>query len=326
MAVASVIEQWQGRGATTDEKGVRTLKRAWLVTTDSASTGEPAVIDGVIAADATAALFASHPSWPFAVCRSLTAAPHEGPTTWQVEASYSSAPFEATGDGSGTGSGGPGDPENPTSPNPAQSQATPADQRPPTISVGRKEVTEPLVEDAVTGKPVVNAPIGDPFNPPPEVFRSRHVITWKFFRAPAQLNWSARAQFLDSVNGANFVVLGKTYPPRTLRCVEYSIETVWETSAGGLALFFALTVQAEERPETWDVEVLNAGRRKKIDGSVADPSNPPRVVFITDDAGQPVADPVPLDELSGHVIEPPGPYDYLSFFGYVSRDWSTILG
>jgi hypothetical protein len=45
-------------------------------------------------------------------------------------------------------------------------------------------VTEPLETDAATGNPVVNN-VGDPFDPPVEVFRSHRIITCKFFRSPA---------------------------------------------------------------------------------------------------------------------------------------------
>jgi hypothetical protein len=93
MAVTSVIERWQERHATTDENGVRTLQRGWAVTTDDDATGEPAVVDGVIAHDATAALYASHPLWVWSVCRNLSAVPNGGPRVWLVTAAYSSAKF-----------------------------------------------------------------------------------------------------------------------------------------------------------------------------------------------------------------------------------------
>jgi hypothetical protein len=325
MAVIDIIEQWQGRGATTDEKGVRTLKRQWVVTTDSDLTWEPTVIDAVIAVDPSAALYASHPAWPWALCREITADPNGGPRVWTVQASYSTAPFEAKGDGSGNaGSGTPEDPGNPTSPSASVSNDTPADLRPPTLSITRKEVTKVLEKDVETGDRVLNN-VGDPFDPLPEVFRSHHLITWKFFRAPADLSWGVRGKWLDSINDDDVVVVGRTYPPHSLRCVDYSITSVWETGALGLSYFWEVTVQAEYDPDLWDVEILNTGRRKRIAGSVGDPDNPPRLVAIVDEHGQPVADPVPL----GAGGEPLGPDDdpvYVTVAGYKPFNWNGVGG
>jgi hypothetical protein len=315
MAVTKVIEKWQGRGASTDEKGVRTLQREWDVTTDSDDTAEPAVIDAVIAADASAALYASHPAWAPALCRKLDTQPNNGPRAWKVKAEYSTAPFEARGDGSGAGA-------NSTSPNSNQNNEATADSRPPTISITRKEVTEPLEFDAETLDPVVNT-VGDPFEPVPEVMRSRQLITWKFHRTPAQLDWNNRSQWMDTVNFDAVTILGRTYPARSLRCVDYSLGTVWDTGPTGLAFFFELTAQAEYKPDLWDVSLLNTGRRKKVGtGGTGDPV---RLVAIVDDQGQPVADPVPLDA-AGVPVAPGGAKHYVDFSGYLLYPWNGTGG
>lgn len=315
MAVTKVIVDWEGRGATTDENGVQTFKRRWKVTTDSDATGEPAVVDGVVAFDPSAALYRPHPDWAWAVCRKVTADPHKGPRVWVVNAEYSSAPFRATGTGSGAtgGSGGSSTP-NPTSPSPAQSNSTPADQRPPTITITRKEVSKVLEYDAVAGTRVVNTVV-DPFDPLPEVFRSHHLITITIHRLPADLNWTARSAFMDSLNDAGFQLLGRTYPAKTLRCTAYDVESVWETGASGMTFFFKLTVQLEYDPDGWQPKILNTGRRKKVAG---------KAVAIVDAAGQPVADPVPLTA-AGVPVAPGGSYHYVEPAGYVPKDWSTIL-
>jgi hypothetical protein len=273
------------------------------------------VIDAVVAVDPTAALYASHPYWASALCRSLAAKPNGSARVWRVTASYSSAPFEAKGDGSGTGA-------NSTSPDVGQSNQTPADQRPPTISISRKEVSKVLEKDAVTGDRIVNT-VGDPFDPLPEIFRSRHLITWKFHRTPVQLDWAARSSWHDTINSLAVNILGKNYPAFSLRCTDYSLDTVWETGPAGLAFFFALTVVAEFDPDTWKVKILNTGKRKWV-GSMGDPTNPRKPQTIVDSAGQPVADPVPLTAAGDPVSvdgAPPFPYHYVEPDGYVPLDW-----
>lgn len=327
MGIERVWERWQGRGATTDEKGVQTLKRQWAVTTDDTDTGEPDVVDAVIAFDPTAALFARHPKFLFATCRNLTAAPFEGPKSWLVDGSYSSAPFQ----GAGGGGAAAGETTGVTAqdPDPKQNtQKTPAQDRPPVITITRKEVTKPLEFDLAdpTADPPVRVlnTVGDPFDPGYEVFRSHHIITIKFFRLPAQLDWATRSLFMDSINQAAFKVFGRTYAAHELRCTEYSPETVWESGASGSQLFFQLTVQLEYDPDGWDAAILNTGRRKIV-GSEGDPDNPLRKQAIVDAAGQPVADPVPLSEDGRSVIPPGGPYHYVVATGYLEKDWSGLL-
>lgn len=316
MAVTSVTQDWKGRGATADENAVRTLKRRWKVTTDSNDTGEPEVIDGVVAEFPSAALYQPHPHWPWAVCRKLSAEPHEGPRVWLVNAEYSSAPFKASGDGSGTG-GGPGG--NPTAPNPAQSNETPANQRPPTIKIGGRDITKVLEKDAETGDRVLN-PVGDPFDPLPEVTRTPEVITVTFFVLPADLNWATRRLYRDSINDTEITLLGATYEVWTLRCAGYDVDGVWETGEEGMEFFFQLTVTLQHDPDGWWPKILATGRRQKVTlplvGDV--------LVAIVDHAGQPVADPVPLTA-AGVPVAPGGTYHYVEPSGYVARDWTNIL-
>lgn len=314
----TVTERWQGRACTTDEKGVKTLAREWVVTTDDDATGPGDAIDLVVAAAASAALYAAHPQYAWAVCRKLTSKPNGGPRVWLVEASYSSSPFEAKGTGTGTG-------PNSATPSPQQANSTPADQRPPTFSVSRKEITEPLEFDTTTDERVTNT-VGDPFDPPVEVFRSHHVLTWKFHRKPAQLNWPVRSAFMDSVNADPYVILGRTYPAGTLRCTDVSLGSVWETGATGLAFFWEVTVQAEYDPNGWQPRILNAGRRKKQRKPGASLGDPDawELVPILDSAGKPVADPVPLDA-NGAPVPPGGTYHYVEPEGYVPRDWTLLI-
>jgi hypothetical protein len=313
MAVTRVWEKWEGRGATTDEKGVRTFKRQWGAETDTELTGEPAVIDAVVAFDATAALYAPHPFWVWAVCRKLTADPFGGPKTWLVNAEYSSAPFGAMGDGSGTSDNG-------TAPDVTQSNQTPADERPPSITISRKEVTKPLETDVITGARIVNN-VGDPFNPVPEVFRSHHIITSKFYKLPGDLNWSTRSAFMDSINNAPVVLFGKSYPAYSLRCTDYSVDTTWETGATGMTFFAALTVVMEYDPDLWKIKILNTGRRQ-MTGSIG--LGTAKLTAIMDDQGQPVADPVPLDA-AGKPVVAGGSFTYVNADGYVPADWTNIF-
>lgn len=322
MGVEHVAPDWKARGATTNRDGVRTLTRGWWARTSSDAVGEPEVIDAVIAFDASAGLFQPHPDWVWAVCTKLQAKPGKSAKLWYVTAEYSTEPFAASGDGSGTGSNG-------TAPNPAQSKDAQADSRPPNIKVARKEVQKVLEKDVDTGKRVTNT-VGDPFDPLPEVFRSHHLITATFCRLPSALNWSTRAAFMDTINDAAFVILGKSYPARTLRCTDYAVGSVWDKGAAGMTFFFELTVQLEYDPDGWQPKILNRGRRQWIAGSVGEPDlNPPRYEVIRDHAGQPVADPVPLTEAGAPVpAVAPGTvpaYHYVEPKGYKEASWATIL-
>ncbi len=314
MGVIKVAPRWQDRGATTDENGVRTLTRGWFVTTDDDATGEPEVIDSVGDFDSSVGLYKPHPNWKWAICRKIVGEPNGSARQWLVKADYSTAPFPAKGDGSGGA--------NTTTPDVTQSNSQPADQRAPTIQISRKEVTKVLEKDAVTGDRVVNT-VGDPFDPSAEVFRSHQLITFKFYRTPAQLNWALRGGWHDTINSKVVTILGKNYPALTLRCTAYDLDTVWETGPVGLALFFALTVQAEYDPDGWQPKILNTGRRRWV-GSLGDPSNPRRLAAIVDGNGQPVADPVPLtaggDVVDVNVANPV--YHYVEPAGYFPVDWN----
>ena len=168
----------------------------------------------------------------------------------------------------------------------------------------------------------MNAGVGDPFDPQPEVQRSDRVYTFKFFRGPSALNWSTREAFLDTVNNAPYTVLGKSYPTGTLRCSDYSFEGTWETGASGMEFFWALTVVVEEDRDGWNPKILNTGRRQRIPAVGATPA---RNVAIVDSAGQPVADPVALDEF-GARVPPDGAYHYVEPNGYTPANWTNLLG
>lgn len=309
-----VIERGESRGWTTDETGLKTFTRQWLVEADAA-IDEPTANDAVNLFDPTSILYASHPSWPWALCRKVTGrSASKLALQWVVDASYSTGPFRAMGAGGGTGLGFDGTAGNTTAPTAQQANSTPANQRPPTLSVKRRDVVKALEKNAVTGLPVVNS-VGDKFDPAPEVFRSHHIFTYEFFRSPSELNWASRSTYQDSINLAAVVILGQTYPQYALRCVDYSLDSVWETGAAGLEFFWKLTCVIEHDPDTWKVKILNTGRRKIVSG---------KAVQIVDGNGQPVSDPVPLDG-GGNPIDPGGTYSYIDQDGYVPLSWSNIL-
>lgn len=312
MAVTKVAERWEARRFTTGEDHVQSFVRQWTVELDDPATAETAIADAVVAFDRSARMYARHPAWRWAVCRSLTGAPEKGPLAWLVTATYSTAPFRAAGTGL-AGLGAPDLPD-PDEPSVESTNRTPADARPPSVTVSRTQVTEPLEKDAVTGLTVTNT-VGDRFDPPVEVFRSRLVFTFRIFRARADLKWKTRSAFLDSVNDAPVTILGTTYPAETLRCTDYSAESVWETGPAGMGFYFALTVQAEYDPDGWVLEILNTGRRKNQGGEA---------VAVVDKAGQPVSDPVLLSA-GGLPVPPGGNAHYVFYRGYVRKDWSALL-
>lgn len=319
MSVTNVIKKWDFRGGSTDENGVKILRRGWMVETNSDDDCESDVTDGLIALDATAALFAAHPRFPRAVCRKIDPTPHNGPRVWKVVAEYSTRPFAAAGDGGASGASGAGTGTTPATA--GASQSTPANQRPPTVTVDDRELILPHTEDAIdfdaNGDPVRHCnTVGDAFDPPEELPHNFHVITWTFFRSPAQIQWAERSLFQDTINSDQVNVLGKVYAKETLRCKRYAVEAVWETGATGLELFFKITVVAEEDPRGYKVVTLNTGRRKLVAGVP---------VFITDGNGEVVAEPVPLTA-AGVPVAVGGQYHYVKTNGYIPKAWNGSGG
>jgi hypothetical protein len=315
-----VIEQPEARGYTTDWRGVKTFPRAWVVEADEV-INEVQASDALNAKDASSILYGEHPAWPWAVCRKVTAKGSKSGKQFYISAEYSTEPFPAAGVGSATGDsgGGGGGAGGSEKPSPAQSNSAPANTRPPTVSIDSRPTRKALEFHVGTSDPVINT-AGDKFDPAVEVNRSPHVITWRFHRSPAQLNWATRSLFQDSVNLQSFTLLGRTYPAETLWCSKYAIEPVWETGPAGMEFLWAVTVIAEEDPDGWNAPVLNTGRNKLV--SIGG-GNFVRQA-ITDRAGQPVAEAVPLDEDSVPVI-PGDPYHYVDVIRYVARSWANLL-
>jgi hypothetical protein len=326
-----VTPRWEEETVSTDEKGVKHFSRAWTVDAEGSYLSGADAVDAVVLYDPTAVIFGPHPDYPAAYCRG-----HDGrrlgPAVWVIEAKYSNAPFEGQGDGQG-GQGGGSSPPTPGSQTPADQSATvPAHLRLPTVSGAGREVSVPLTEEAVAynengdRRPIVNV-VGDPFDPPIEVLRTHHRITYRFYRQAAFWNWAARSALIDTVNEDEWVVGDRTYAPFELRCAEYSFEGVWETGTAGVEFYWQFTVVLEHNPDGWKVRPLNTGRRYLASGSLGDPANPPGLRNVLDDAGMPVADPVPLTA-GGQVVDPsadPPEWHWLNFDGYVPASWASLL-
>lgn len=305
-----VIERGEGRGFTTDERGVKTFAREWIVNSDTV-INEDQALSAINAVDPSSILWASHPAWPQALLRNHTG---KGSSklgrVWTIGANYSTAPFAASGNGGLAGLGSEG---SETTPGEGSSSLTPANERPPTITIDDKEFTKILERDIVTGDRVVNVPLGQPFDPQPEVIRLGELITFTFYRKPDELNWGERRLFKNSINDAPVTILGAVYETHSLRCAKYTLRTVWDTGDSGLELFYELTMQAEYDPDLWTVEILNTSRLDENGNAFVDGN------------GQPLAEPVPIDDLGVRV--PPGSedYHYVEPNGYFPKDWTEIL-
>lgn len=320
MALSSTVtEDMDGRSSRLNEDGTRTAERRFNIKFDlSAATSEERdELDSYAEGALPVALYDAHPAWPAAIARSCVVAPAGVHDVWKGTVSYSSAPFPALGDGTGGEAGGTGG--GPESPSNAASNNTPADQRPPEIRIRRKEYTEPLEADLVTGDPVKNT-AGDPFDPPIMVDRSRRQFEITFWRTPAGLDWATRSNCWDKVNDDVVTLLGQPYAAKTLRVMDISHEAVWDKGDGGsLAFFWKITVVLEAKLPSWQIKILNAGRRERISGG------DPKIVPIIDaSTGQPVTDPVPL-AASGARLPVDDDYHYLFFDGYETCDLPSVF-
>ncbi|MBX3435553.1 MAG: hypothetical protein KF847_19725 [Pirellulales bacterium] len=159
---------------------------------------------------------------------------------------------------------------------------------PPEIEYGEDVITEPVDEDSA-GVPILNSS-HEVYNPPLTrdfsdlvILISRNVL---FFDT---VWWDARR---NSVNAGNVTIDGTTYAPGTLRLRSVTAKRI---KAGSLT-YYALRMEILARVDGHKRRVLDAGYREWI---MSDVDGRPVYRNITDDDGNPVTAPVPLDGTGG---------------------------
>ena len=276
-----ITEELGGRSYELNERGDGSFRRMFTLRfrlEDIATADAATKMEASVAYNLPVAQGDGHPSDAAATARTIRIANAGSLEEWTCEVLYSSAPFEARGDGANI-SGSPPTPAN-------VDNQVPADLRLPEIRISKKDVSKVLETDAQTFADVVNS-AGDPFDPPLITRRAHQVFHLTFWRTPAQLNTNDRMKMVAKVNDAAYTILGITYQASELLVDDIAIEGVWDRSqADNLAFFWKITVVLEVQLGGWGRRVLQAGKREKL------ASGEKRV--IRDDTGQPVSDPVPL--------------------------------
>lgn len=331
ITVTSVTEDMDARKGGRDDSGNRTYTRSWTVQLDvsQATAAELDAIEWEVETALPVVLYQRHPAWPGAIARTLEVIRLGEHGLWRATVGYNSAPFPARGDGGASDPAGPmeNSSETPSTNNDNSQKAT---LRPPEISFTRKEYTKVLSSEVGTGTFILNT-AGDPYDPPLEVERSRMVVNLKFWREPSWFSLSYFG-FWDTINSANYVLFGQTFPAKTLRVTNIDIKTIWDQGEVNIAtppappnnvqtlkLIYEVNVQLEWNPDSWVKKVLNAGKRQKktINGVV-------KAVAIADDHGQPISDPVPLDA-NGVPVAPGGTLIYQTWEAYQQMSFATLL-
>jgi hypothetical protein len=272
MSGTLVCERWQGRQFRTDENGVEYFQRQFITETTSDEDGEDEAV-----APIPVVLYDPHPVSGRSIARNIDVAPYEGPQSWVITVYYSSAPFPANAGGFPAAI----NPESPTPPSASRNNSEPAQNRPPVISITKKDVRIAIDKD-VDGEPIKNT-VGDKFEGI-EIDKARMVINVKFFSVG--LTIAHMRSYWNKINDDAW----EGFPAGTLMCTDYNYTEVNETIATGvIAKLYEATLTIEYDPDGWNLKLMNSGKRAK--GVIDD-----QIYTVVDESGTPVSDPVLLDE------------------------------
>ncbi len=321
MAVVSIYEVWTGRTGQDTFTKRRTYARVFEVWTDTA-------FDDVVSVGSCPLLPRlgnGYPSDPPAVCVAVKPQQDdETPLRWMVTIDYDTQPEtpqklanqQQPSGGGGPGGGspqGPGQvPENPLA-------------RPPSWKGGFQQTTKVLAEafkfDPATGNQLPGSvPVRNsaklPFDPPVTVEESYVVLT--VTRNVALLDLGKLKDLRDAVNSKPWYGLN----PRCARVVGIDFGSKFENNV----FFWELSHQIAIKDDTWDLRKLDAGFAVLIhEQRLNDPQGGvDRWKVITDENGEPIKEPVPLDGAGGQK-KPGDPETYLVFQGYKQRDFNDLI-
>jgi len=312
MAISSVNEIWNGRGANATTGGAggsgadRTYIRVFRVITDDAETEAQAVMLARGIPRLSEIYKTSTESDSGCICSSINAT-HEQDDwkVWQVVCDYSSAAEEA-GDPAkeiSNSSGSPGTGEAKAKGSDKQSDPT---DSPAKFTVAFEKYLRTIQID-VNGDAIQNS-AREPFDPPAEIEEIRPVITVEqkvlVFDPAAPENASV-------VNKAAVLTKIGRFPAGTLRQVGISYSEDFENGK----LFFTVTRTFHYRASGWLTYILDYGYRElQVDGST-------KLITKKDDKGveHPVSQMVPL-RLGQQVATP----DTLTFRFYPSMGFGAL--
>ena len=293
MGATLVGEKLEARAGSEDAQGNRRYTRVWQVTTDNASYGVRAVAAVLpVGRGDYYEIGVSGDAWyevdSFAFVTAIDCKQtSEDGCEWDCTVEY-----------------GPADPE-------AVAAADPIDA-PPAFSIAFEDREIPLDFDAA-GDPIVNAAL-DKFDPPVTDEVSRFILVVErneTITDPAAF-LATLATYKRTKNAGVF--LG--FAAGTVRFKTATLERQWNTLVG---LYYRVRYEFYIDLDGWVRYILNAGMRELMIPAVGDPYHK----LILDREGNPVGEPVPLNE-TGQVLPADGDPFFIGFEVYADADYSAF--
>lgn len=257
------------------------------------------------------AMWESHPTNPNALVKSRSIDQDEGaPRLWTVTVMYDTQPFEVgTTSGEGGGDPTPG----------ATTQQTAPNDRPPVIRYDEQVIEEPMEEDfSDPPKKVVNS-AGIPYDPLPTREVTVDVITITDYTT--SFDPFAAGLYRGKVNDRPVVVNGFNYDTGRLLCKKFSGTSQFENASG--KVWTREAVLWAHPYKQWDtLRLLDAGTVAFKPGVIN-----PIPSQITDDEGNAITQPVPLDG-AGAKLDSTDPDDFVwnQFKRYPEIDFIGVFG
>jgi hypothetical protein len=169
-----------------------------------------------------------------------------------------------------------------------------------------------VVEEDTGGDGVVNS-AGQYFDPP--IMRDDFRLTAVTRKNIANGVPAYMLNYVNSINNAQFVLDGLSCPSKTVKLAGLALSEPQERND---IEYRVLTMTFHIRPDTWTESILDQGMMELNTGGTDR-------VKITDDTGQPITKPWPLNG-SGKSVRNPSPSTavYLDFEIYYARDFSVL--
>ncbi len=296
MAVTRCAEHWKGRAGAFEGVTNNTLRRQWLVVTNS-SSDTPYAIASYFAATVGIVYLTPHPDANIYTARNMEIDPLEDtPLAYEVTVTYSSVPIKA-------------DEEERQAPNPLD--------RPARITWDSENAQEFTTKDK-DGKAMLNS-AGDPLEPvEKDDIRWIIAITKNFASLPSWI-----LSTVNKVNSSQITVSGLALPARSTKVQRLRIG---EQQVDNDIPYYEVTVELAYKPSLWDVKRLDEGFNVSSgDGRV--PAAQKIKIQIEDDAGefQDATEAIPLDG-AGAVLANPTPTNavFTTFKIYEEADLNEL--
>lgn len=303
MSVESVSEIMEGQEAKIVGTTITAVRR-FLVTLSAPAT------DGALQACLAYNIPKRRDKWPEQydgftrpVATDITAIPYKSDQTRRVYV----VTVDYTNDGVEYGGGGEADPD--TEKAPWEKDAV--------ISYDSIEYTAALEKDYSTPPAAVVNSVGDPFDPPPEVVRTRTKITIQFASTAVRSTLvNVTANYVGMTNSTTVTIDGQTYTPNVLKLTRYNVTSAeWVNPDGGAVTDYnEVVAEIEVNQDTWLIEIRNQGYRAR-------PSAGQEPVVVMDN-GRPRTVPTLLAS-DGTATSASSP-NYITFKQYPETDFSTI--